>query len=258
MKQQKAQFDELVDAIAGAVQGENEDEDDTEEEDNEPPAPAARRQEQPNTNDNSLDQVAVLQRQLNKTMKQMEEMQKIIGQREEQAEEERELRLASQRDSLLQQALTENGVLPNAMEAAMKLFRDDIAYDEDNDVFYYIENKTGVKLPITEGIKDNMPDYFKASTIKQGGSGGRGSQANALLEAAKTNLGKLHEQAKKSGQESDIAAYHAAKKKVLEIEKDRLPVSGNAEGTRIPQSTQGVNRTAQPARNRVPSEEMGE
>lgn len=239
-KKQKAQFEELVDAIANAVDDEGAGGEEELEEKEEPAAPGKVIA----ATDNN--EVHVLQRQLAKMGKQMEEMQKVIEQREEAAAEERELRLGSQRDSLLQGALTEAGVLPNAMDAALKLFRDNIAFDEENETFWFIEDKTGVKLPINEGIKDNMPDYFKASQIQRGGSGGRGSQANALLEQAKTNLTQLHTQARKSGSESDIAAYHAAKKKVLDLEGQRkggVSAEGG-EGARPPAASSGVPRTA--------------
>lgn len=232
-------LDDLVGAIAEAMDGEGEGDGDNDVDDDEPdPAPRGRQNpndQNPNNNQNS-EEVATLRRSIKKMEKQMEEMQKQLKEREETAQQERELRLESQRDTLLQQALTEAGVVPEAMEAAMKYFRDDVVYDEDNDRFLFSESKTGVKLGISEGVKDNLPSYFKQTTIKQGGSGGRGSQPNAMLEQARSTLAKLHEQAKKSGSDSDIAAYHSAKKKLIEIESQGKPV-----GTPAP-SGNGMNR----------------
>lgn len=248
-KGDRQQFDELVDAIANAVDNGGGEGDDTDDE------PATEPVVQPRAtaataNDNN--DVQILQRQLAKMSKQMEEMQKVIEQRETAASDERELRLASQRDSLLQNALTEAGVLPNAMDAALKLFRDNVAYDDENDAFWFIEDKTGVKLQINEGIKDNMPDYLKASQIQRGGSGGRGSQSTALLEQAKKNLSELHDKARRSGAEADIAAYHTAKKKVLDLEgarKGSTPAD-SPEGSRPPVATSGVVRTGTGRPNR--------
>jgi hypothetical protein len=242
MTEQKQQFDELVDAIASAVEDEGEGAGEGEGDD---PPPPRNPNPNPNPNDpNNNDEVAKLRRELQKQAKQMDEMQKIITQREESAQDEREMRLASQRDTLLQHALTVAGVLPNAMDAALKLFRDNVAYDEDNDTFWFVEDKTGVKLQIEEGIKDNMPDYLKQSKTPAGGSGARGSQATALIEQAKGNLRDLHTKAQKSGNESDIAAYHSAKKKLLDLEGKRTGTSEGGEGTRAPQVGPGVNRTA--------------
>ena len=218
LTEQKSQFDELVGAIAEAVEeGEEGEEGEAEEEEQ---VYNNTRQTRDGKGQDTQE-VAALMRELNKMRKQMEEMQNVIVERDAQMEDEREMRLASQRDSLLQQALQENGVLPTAMDAALKLFRENVAYDEEQDEFYFVEDKTGVKLPISEGIKDNMPDYLKIPSVKHGGSGGRGSQTTAMLEQARGTLSKLEAQAKKSGSEQDIAAYHAAKKKLIEVEASR-------------------------------------
>lgn len=233
-EQQQGQFNELVDAIADAVQEDNTNTEEGEDIEEEGTQNVQQRNQQQQISQQSNEEVALLRRQLQKMTKQMEEMQGIISQREEQAEEERELRLASQRDALLAQALQEAGVLPTAMEAGMKLFRDDIAYDEERDEFVFVEERTGVRLPISEGIRDNMPDYLKATTAKTGGSGGRGSQPNAMLQSARENLAKLHERAKKSSSESDIAEYHAAKKQLMSLEA-KISSSGDTAGTPAPQ-----------------------
>jgi len=223
--QNKGQFDELVEAIAAAVEEDGSSEEGEEEEE----VKERPQRQQVNANTGAENQeVASLRRELQKQSKQMEELQKVIQQRESAMEEERELRLASQRDSLLSNALQEAGVLPTAMEAAIKLFRDNVAYDEEKDEFVFMEEKTGVQLPIVEGVKDNMPDYLKASNVKHGGSGGRGSQPNALLEQARSTLSRLETQAKKSGLDQDIAQYHAAKKQMMTLETQRQQSSGQA------------------------------
>lgn len=241
----QSKVDEFIESVVDAMGPENDDDCGS---DCEPPDTRNQNQNQNNQNQNqnnqnqNNDQVAVLQRTVRKLEKNIEEMQKVVKQREEQAEQERELRLESQRDTLLSQALTSAGVHPDAMDAAMKYFRDDVYYDEKNDRFVFNEPKTGVKLAIEEGVKDNLPPYFKAATIKQGGSGGRGSQPNQMLENARTQLARLHEQAKKSGSEADISAYHSAKKKLIELEGQGKPV-----GSPVPNSSGGVNRSQVPS-----------
>lgn len=237
LEQQQGAFDELVDAIAKAVDegGEEEGEEGDEPEEEEEDAPVVKgKAEQAST-----EEIATLRRQIAKMGKQMEEMQGVVKGHQEAAEQEREMRLASQRDQLLTQALQESGVLPDAMDAGLKLFRDNVVYDEDKDEFLFEEDKTGVKLPISEGVKDNMPNYLKASQVKAGGSGSRGSQINVLLDQSRSSLAKLHDQAKKTGSEADIAAYHAAKKKLIEQEKT---ATGGEKGTPAPRSDKGVKR----------------
>lgn len=237
LEQQQVEFNELVDAIAKAVDEGNEGEEEeepTEEEGEEEEAPVARgKAEQA-----SSEEIASLRRQLQKMGKQMEEMQGVVRNHQEAAETEREMRLASQRDQLLTQALQESGVLADAMDAGLKLFRDNVVYDEDKDEFLFEEDKTGVKLPIAEGVKDNLPNYLKATQAKAGGSGSRGSQINVLLDQSRAGLAKLHDQAKKTGSEADIAAYHAAKKKLIDQEK----TAGGEKGTPAPRSDKGVKR----------------
>jgi DNA repair exonuclease SbcCD ATPase subunit len=257
LTQQQAQFDELVDAIAEAVQEEEQGE--QEEEQQEEQEQEEQQEERPRGGGGGpeTEEVASLRRQLGKMSKQMEEMQNIIVQREETASEERELRLASERDALLAQALQESGVLPNAIDAGLKLFRDNIYYDEDRDEFVFVEDKTGVKLPIEEGVKDNMPDYLKASSVKQGGSGGRGSQANVVLEQARQRLGQLEKAARTTGAEADIAAYHAAKKNLASLEKERVggPPSGGGAPPQQPTPRQPETRPLAAGARSAPSEE---
>src|SRR6266446_4497815 len=235
LEQQQGAFDELVEAIAQAVGEEGEEEEgetETEEEEEETP-PVKGKAEQA-----SSEEIAALRRQLSKMGKQMEEMQGVVRSHQETAEMEREMRLASQRDQLLTKALQEAGVLPDAIDAGLKLFRDNVVYDEDKEEFFFEEDKTGVKLPMSEGVKDNMPNYLKATSVKTGGSGGRGSQASVLLDQSRASLAKLHEQAKKTGSEADIASYHAAKKKLMEQEK----VQSGEKGTPAPRTERGVKR----------------
>lgn len=238
LEEQQGAFDELVDAIAKAVDEGGEEEESEEEpeeggEDDEPVGKGKGEQA-------SSEEIAALRRQISKMGKQMEEMQGVVRNHQETAEMEREMRLASQRDQLLTQALQESGVLPDALDAGLKLFRDNVVYDEEKEEFFFEEDKTGVKLPIDEGVKDNIPNYLKATQAKTGGSGSRGSQINVLLDQSRASLAKLHDQAKKTGSEADIAAYHAAKKKLIDQEKT---AGGAAEkGTPAPRADKGVKR----------------
>lgn len=239
LEQQQSSFDELVEAIAQAVDeeggGEKEGDDEEEDEEEEPAPTVKGKVEQA-----SSEEIAALRRQISKMGKQMEEMQGVVKNHQEAAEAEREMRLASQRDQLLTQALQEAGVIADALDAGLKLFRDNVIYDEEKDEFFFEEDKTGVKLPISEGVKDNIPNYLKATQAKTGGSGSRGSQVNVLLDQSRASLAKLHDQAKKTGSEADIAAYHAAKKKLIDQEK----AAGGAsdKGTPAPRTDKGVKK----------------
>lgn len=260
MRQHEAKFDELVESIADAMkedekEGDGEEEGDVEEEEIVREPEARRRSSESNKDSEEL---VVLRRQIQKMSKQMEEMQGKMKQKDEEAQEERELRLASQRDNLLQEALQQAGVLTNAMPAAMKFFADNVIYDEQNDRFLFEEEKSGAKLSIAEGVKDNLPDYFKQTTARQGGGGGRGSQANAVLEQARASLSTLHAAARKTGNDSDVSAYHNAKKKVIELEKQAglskqvgSPAPASAPVSR---SQAGARKGTQPAEEFVEGE----
>ena len=211
LQQQGKSFDELVEALESAASAEEE-EDEEQEEEVDDVRSSSR------SGNSSNDEVALLTRELKKMQMAQENLIKQLGERDEQAEEEREKRLAAERDNILADALREAGVMQDAIEAGVKLFRDNIAYDDDTGQFYFMEDDTNIKLPVDEGVADNIPDYLKEAPTRQGGSGGRGSQASTLLETTRKNVAGLKDKAQKSGQDADIAAYHAAKKQLLALE----------------------------------------
>jgi hypothetical protein len=78
--------------------------------------------------------------------------------------------------------------------------------------------KDGLELPLTEGIRDNVPDYFKPSSTKTGGSGSASSKARDQVTIKKADLDRLAETARKTGSQADLAAYNKAKREVRELE----------------------------------------
>lgn len=227
-QQHQENFDELVEALAGVVDAEDSGEGDDEGEDDDNSEAATRRQSNSNSDDMAI---AMERRERMKLQKQLEEMQSRLQQRDEEAAEQHEMYLASERDRLLAEALQKAGVVPEAIDHGIKIFRDDVVYDDESGNFYFEESSTGMKLPIDEGITDNLPDYLKASKVTASGSGGRGSQASSLIDKARKDMQQLSEKAQKTGADSDIAQYHAAKKKLMSLEKD---VTDKSSGSRRP------------------------
>jgi len=128
-----------------------------------------------------------------------------------------EKRLYQLRDQSLTEALTKSDCVD--LTGGMRYFRDNLQYDEEEGEWKYITDD-GVDLSIAEGVKENMPDYLKKSSVGQGGSGSTQITGMKAVNAMKEQVAALQKKANETGADSDIKAYMKADREYKEAERE--------------------------------------
>jgi len=207
-------FQQLMGALEEAV-GSDEDPEDADPEGGEgdpddperrEPAPRAARR----GNTAESEEIARLKSAMRKMETNQKELIKRVETEREAREQEVLKRLETERDSLITEALTEAKAV--SIPGGLRFFRETLEYDPEKERFYYIEEGTGAKLDVKEGIRDAMPDWLKASQAKQGGAGGRGSAQAQALATEQNRLEELKAKAHKEPNDANVTAYQTAKK----------------------------------------------
>lgn len=90
-----------------------------------------------------------------------------------------------ERDTEIRQALLAAGCLPTAMVAAERYFIPSVVWDEDDNAWLF-KTSGDNSLTIAEGIAAELPPYFRAATITNGGSGSTSSKDRKRVELQNT------------------------------------------------------------------------
>lgn len=140
------------------------------------------------------------------------------------ASSERQRRLNAERDKDLADALSKRRC--SDIKNAVKLFKDDIQYDNEQEKWFYKDPESGEILSVDEGVEKNLPDYLKQPKNSGGGSGGAGASGAAnqgtpeALEVKRKEMQKLQGIAEQTQADSDLARYSASKREFQKMEKE--------------------------------------
>ncbi|MEM3040413.1 MAG: hypothetical protein QXG97_00115 [Nitrososphaerota archaeon] len=157
------------------------------------------------------------QREIDALKRQIEEAQKVSAQ-------ERERRLQTERDKLIQDALSQAGCLD--MKAGYRFFLPQVFYDEAEGTWMFNLTKGGT-CSIADGVAEELPSYLRSSGIRDGGSGSPGGPGSATrksiaqkqYEDLKKQVEDLRQRAVASGRNSDIQSYRRMKRKLEDLGK---------------------------------------
>lgn len=137
-------------------------------------------------------------------------------------EAEKTRRMQVERDTALGEALTEAGCRPDAISVGKAFLGNQVSYDAEEERWVYTL-RTGGTVSVKDGVTQELPDYLKEPTLRNGGSGsssgGKNSQKRTALQEAKAELQKA-QQAAMSGREDDMAKYMSLKRKVGQLEAE--------------------------------------
>lgn len=120
--------------------------------------------------------------------KRMEALERTNQTLAENLKREAEARKATERDRLIDEALTRAGCID--LKAGRRFYAPDIV--EEDGLGFRLKMDDGTVVPVADGITRSLPDYLKASTMRSGGSGavssGARSSEPSKIEAAKSEL----------------------------------------------------------------------
>jgi hypothetical protein len=163
----------------------------------------------------------VLEKRAARSQKEHEDRLKAI---QNQLEDERKKRRETERDKLLNEALADAGCKPEDQHAARKYFLWQIELEDDTWMF---RTKGGNLVSLREGVSEELPPYWKPSTMQSGGSGTTGGTVGARVNAKKKQLEdaqkvlkQLYDKGKATNTSADIAAYQRQKKEVERLQKE--------------------------------------
>lgn len=154
--------------------------------------------------------------------KQIDDLNKKIGEAELARRDEHSRRLETERDKELSDGLAAAQCKDSAN--ARYIFLPRIKYDDTEQKWLYHLVKGGT-VSIADGVAEEMPDYLKPASLQGGGSGSstgspkRATQMKAI-DHEKKILDELEARAKKSGRMQDVAVHQKQKRKVQQLERE--------------------------------------
>ena len=179
------------------------------------------------------DRAGILEVKLMSEEKARKMLEKELEETRKEVANERRLRNESQRDSQLQAALNDAGVLSKYMNQARKLFLNDLEQEDDGsgNVRWYFKKSDGNLVDIRSGVELALADmpFFREASGPGTGSGAQTSrpansktqtiQTQQRLEEKRKELAQLAEQAKSARNKNEaLASYNRLRREVLDLE----------------------------------------
>ncbi len=104
--------------------------------------------------------------------------------------------LLSERDAVLQKALSKSGCID--MEVGLKIFEDCCEIDEETGEWWVVNDRTGEEWPLGEGVGKMLPDYLKKPLTAGAGAGSRGGTTGASeIEKMKSRVLEINGEVEK-------------------------------------------------------------
>ncbi len=152
-----------------------------------------------------------------------EDLNSKIKAAEKIAQEERERRLSLEREQLLRDALVAAGIDDKKKKAAERYFAPQIKWDTIDEAWAY-ETENGNLVPIVDGVSEELPDIFKPSKMKRGGSGSSTGSPGAKvrkhkeLEIEEKKLAEIKRKvASSGGRSASMLEFTRQKRRVNEL-----------------------------------------
>lgn len=150
-------------------------------------------------------------------------LQAKVDAAEKKAVDEENRRKRMERDREILDALTKAGCRTDALPVGLSYFASQVEYSDENSSNVF-RMKSGGTVSVAEGIKEELPDYLKESSLQGGGSGSKSSSSKKVaqqnaIDAEKKKKENLYDFAMKSGKEADRLAYEKQKRRVAELEQ---------------------------------------
>jgi hypothetical protein len=148
-----------------------------------------------------------------------------LRQQAEQEKQGREIaeraRISAFKDAELSKALTSNRCID--VESGIILLRDRIQWDERAGKFMYV-TKEGEKTSISEGVREELPNYMVQAAAQEGGSGSSGQRtfSDGEMQKLEANLAEAEKVARQNANNPRaIQEYQRVKRQVAEAKEKK-------------------------------------